>query len=66
MGGGLGKTVVVVVGGQNKSTNARVNAERQAHTHTHRDQEATNPEFVEISDLDEEEGKGAVPWCLKC
>jgi hypothetical protein len=29
-------------------------------------QEATNPEFVEISDLDEEEGKGAVPWRLKC
>ena len=35
MGGGMGKTVVVVVvGGQNKSTNARVNAGRQAHTHT--------------------------------
>jgi hypothetical protein len=32
------------------------------------DQEATNPEFVEMSDFDEEEGegKGAGPWCLKC
>jgi hypothetical protein len=31
------------------------------------DQEATNPEFAEMSDLDEEEeGKGAGPWCLKC
>jgi hypothetical protein len=28
------------------------------------DQEATNPEFVEMSDFDEEEGKGAGPWCL--
>jgi hypothetical protein len=30
------------------------------------DQEATNLEFVEVSDFDEEEGKGAGPWCLKC
>ena len=34
-GWGMGKTVVVVGGGgQNKSTNAHMNAERQAHTHT--------------------------------
>ena len=34
-GWGMGKTVVVVVGGgQNKSTNAHVNVERQAHMHT--------------------------------
>ena len=69
---GMGKTVVVVGGGgQNKSTNAHVNTGRQAHTHTGHlngpvDQEATNPEFVEMSDFDEEEGKGAGPWCLKC
>ena len=30
------------------------------------DQEATNLEFVEMSDFDEEEGKGAGPWCLEC
>ena len=61
--------VMVVRGGQNKSTNAHANAERQAHTHTpgtEMDQEATNPEFVEMSDFDEEEGKGAGPWCLRC
>ena len=66
----MGKTVVVVVGGgQNKSTNTHVNAGRQVHTHTpgtEMDQEATNPEFVEMGDFDEEEGKGAGPWCLKC
>jgi hypothetical protein len=33
---------------------------------TEMDQEATDPEFVEIRELDEEEGKGAGPWCLKC
>jgi hypothetical protein len=30
------------------------------------DQEATDPEFAEMGDFDEEEGKGADPWCLKC
>jgi hypothetical protein len=30
------------------------------------DQEATNPEYVEMSDFDEEEGTGAGPWWLKC
>ena len=56
-------TVVVVVGGgQNKSTK-----DRYTHTPgTEMDQEATNPEFVEMSDFDEEEGKGAGPWCLGC
>jgi hypothetical protein len=37
-----------------------MNAERQAHTHTpgtEMDQEVTDPEFVEISDFDEE-GEG--------
>ena len=39
---------------------------RYTHTPgTEMDQEAANPEFVEISDFDEEEGKGTVPWRLK-
>jgi hypothetical protein len=29
------------------------------------DQEATNPEFAEIGDLDDEEGSGSGPRCLK-
>jgi hypothetical protein len=66
----MGKTVVVVVGGgQNKSTNAQMDVGRQAHTHTpgtEMDQEATNPEFVKISDLDDEEGSWSGPRCLKC
>ena len=33
---------------------------------TEMDQEATDPEFVEISDLDDEEGSGSGPRCLKC
>jgi hypothetical protein len=65
----MGKKVVGVGGGgQNKSTNTHMNTKRQAHTHTpgtEIDQEVTNPGFVEISDFDEEEGKGAGPWCLK-
>ena len=35
--------------------------QKDRHTHTpgtEMDQEATNPEFVEMSDLDEEEGNG--------
>ena len=44
------------------------------HTHTpgtemDQEAEATNPEFVEMSDFDyfdEEEGKVAGPWCLEC
>jgi hypothetical protein len=51
------KVVVVVRGGQNKSTDTHMHTERQAHTHTpgtEMDQEATNPEFVEMSDFDEE------------
>jgi hypothetical protein len=41
--------------------------EEDRHTHTpgtEMDQEATNPEFVEISDLDDEEGSGSDPRCL--
>jgi hypothetical protein len=58
VGCGVGKTVVVVAGGgQNKSTNAHVNVGRQAHTHT---------PCTKISDLDDKEGSGSGPRCLKC
>ena len=66
----MGKTVAVVVGdGQNKSANAHVNIiQKDRHTctpGTEMNQEATDPGFVEISDLDDEEGSGSGPRCLK-
>ena len=59
-GGGEGRT---------KQVDQCAHEHRKTGTHTpgtEMDQEATNPEFVEMSDFDEEEGKGAGPWCLRC
>jgi hypothetical protein len=61
--GALSQSLAFVTKKSNPTT-VRVNAGRPAHTHTPgtgMDQEATNPEIVEISDFDDQGGNGAGP-----
>ena len=58
-------------GGMTKQVDQHAREHRETGTHTHTpgtemDQEATHPEFVEISDLDDKEVNGAGPRYLKC